>query len=100
MRRSLGFMMISLFLTACSHNPYLDASLTQYQGKDQAWIEKELGPPAAKSSRFFGGEKWIYSRIAGGKSGPPLFNFKANECQMILYFDKENMVSDSSYSGC
>ena len=100
MRASLGILMICLLLTACSHNPYLDASLTRYQGKDQAWIEKELGPPDAKSSRFFGGEKWIYNRIAGGKSGPPLFNFKANECQMILFFDKENMVSDSSYSGC
>jgi len=100
MRASLKISAICLLLTACSHNPYLDATLTRYQGKDQAWIEKELGPPDAKTSRFFGGEKWIYNRIAGGKAGPPLLNFKATECQMILFFDKENMVSDSSYSGC
>jgi hypothetical protein len=100
MRALLKISAICLLLTACSHNPYLDASLTRYQGKDQVWIEKELGPPDAKTSRFFGGEKWIYNRIAGGKAGPPLLNFKATECQMILFFDKENMVSDSSYSGC
>lgn len=60
-------------LTGCSHNPYLDASLTRYQGKDKRWIEKELGAPDAKTSRFFGGEKWMYNRIAGGKTSPPLF---------------------------
>ena len=100
MRALLKISAICLLLTACSHNPYLDASLTRYQGKDQVWIEKELGPPDAKTSRFFGGEKWIYNRIAGGKAGPPLLNFKATECQMILFNDKESMVSDSSYSGC
>ena len=100
MRALLKISAICLLLTACSHNPYLDASLTRYQGKDQVWIEKELGPPDAKTSRFFGGEKWIFNRIAGGKAGPPLLNFKATECQMILFFDKENMVSASSYSGC
>ncbi len=91
---------VGLVGTACSHNPYLDASLTRYQGKDKAWIEKELGAPDARSARFFGGEKWTYNRIAGGKGGPPLFNFKATECQMILFFDKDDIIADSSYSGC
>lgn len=100
MRTSASLLAITLLAGSCSHNPYVDASLTRYQGKDRAWIEKELGAPDAKTSRFFGGEKWTYNRIAGGKAGPPLFNFKANECQMILFFDKDETVSDSSYSGC
>lgn len=100
MRTSRWLLVIWLLAGACSHNPYLDASLTRYKGKDKAWIEKELGAPDAKASRFFGGEKWIYNRIAGGKASPPLFNFKANECQTILFFDKDEIVSDSSYSGC
>jgi hypothetical protein len=39
-------------------------------------------------------------RIAGGKSGPPLFNFSPNQCQILLKFDKEEKLSDYSYSGC
>jgi hypothetical protein len=91
---------IVLVGSACSHNPYLDNSLARYQGKDKAWIEKELGSPDARSSRFFGGEKWTYNRIAGGKTALPLFNFKATECQTILFFDKDDVVSDANYSGC
>ena len=100
MRRSLWVLAVVVTAGACSHNPYLDASLTRYQGKDKAWVEKELGTPDARSTRFFGGEKWTYNRIAGGKEGPPLLNFKATECQMTLIFDKDDTVSDSTYSGC
>ncbi|HQY56281.1 MAG: hypothetical protein WBB60_18550 [Nitrospira sp.] len=100
MRTSVWLLAVALMAAGCSHNPYMDASLTRYQGKDRAWIEKELGAPDAKTSRFFGGEKWTYNRIAGGTAGPPLFNFKANECQMILFFDKNDTVSDTNYSGC
>lgn len=100
MRTSVWLLAVALMAAGCSHNPYMDASLTRYEGKDRAWIEKELGAPDAKTSRFFGGEKWTYNRIAGGTAGPPLFNFKANECQMILFFDKNDTVSDTSYSGC
>lgn len=100
MRTSVWLLAVALMAADCSHNPYMDASLTRYQGKDRAWIEKELGAPDAKTSRFFGGEKWTYNRIAGGTAGPPLFNFKANECQMILFFDKNDTVSDTNYSGC
>jgi len=100
MRTSVWLLAVALMAGGCSHNPYMDASLTRYQGKDRTWIEKELGAPDAKTSRFFGGEKWTYNRIAGGAAGAPLFNFKANECQMILFFDKNDTVSDTSYSGC
>ena len=100
MRTSVWLLAVALMAAGCSHNPYMDASLTRYQGKDRAWIEKELGAPDAKTSRFFGGEKWTYNRIAGGTARPPLFNFKANECQMILFFDKNDTVSDTNYSGC
>ena len=100
MRTSVWLLAVALMAAGCSHNPYMDASLTRYQGKDRAWIEKELGAPDAKTSRFFGGEKWTYNRIAGGTAGPPLFNFKANECQMILFFEKNDTVSDTNYSGC
>ena len=100
MRTSVWLLAVALMAAGCSHNPYMDASLTRYQGKDRAWIEKELGAPDAKTSRFFGGEKWTYNRIAGGTAGPPRFNFKANECQMILFFDKNDTVSDTNYSGC
>ena len=64
MRKSAWLIAIALLSGACSHNPYLDASLTRYQGKDRAWIEKELGAPDAKTSRFFGGEKWTYNPVS------------------------------------
>ena len=100
MRPLFRLLAVVVLTEACSHNPYLDASLTRYQGKDRAWIEKKMGAPDARTSRFFGGEKWTYNRISGGKTGAPLFNFKANECQLILFFNKDETVSDSSYSGC
>ena len=100
MRPLFRLLAVVVLTEACSHNPYLDASLTRYQGKDRAWIEKEMGAPDARTTRFFGGEKWTYNRIAGGKAGAPLFNFKANECQLILLFNKDDTVSDASYSGC
>ncbi len=102
MTRIFWIFTIALALAACSHNSYLEASLkpAELQGKDKAWFEKNWGPPDGKTARFFGGEKWIYYRIAGGKSSLPLFNFKANECQITLLFDKEDKFSDYSYSGC
>jgi hypothetical protein len=102
MRRFVWSVLLWLFVTACSHNPYLEASLkpAEFQGKDKAWFEKNWGPPDGRTARFFGGEKWIYYRIAGGKSGLPLFNFQPNECQITLFFDKEDRFADSSYSGC
>lgn len=102
MRRSAWLLSLTLLLTACGGNPYLDASLkpAELQGKDKAWFEKNWGTPDGKSTRFFGGETWTYYRIAGGKSTFPLFNFSPNQCQITLKFDKEDKLSDSSYSGC
>jgi hypothetical protein len=89
MRRSLWVLFFSLLVACAGNNPYLEASLkpAELQGKD-------------KASRFFGGETWTYYRIAGGKSGPPLFNFTPNQCQITLKFDKDEKMSDYSYSGC
>ena len=103
MRLSAMLLISCLALTSCSSsNPYLEASLkpAELQGKDKAWFEKNWGAPSGKATRFFGGETWTYYRIAGGKSGAPLFNFSPNECQITLKFDKEEKLSDSSYSGC
>ncbi|MGQ0811030.1 MAG: hypothetical protein ACT4OO_07380 [Nitrospiraceae bacterium] len=103
MRRSIWFIpVIMLLWIGCDHNPYLEASLkpAEMQGKEKAWFEKNWGTPNGKSPRFFGGETWTYYRIAGGQSGPPLFNFKPNQCQITLKFDKEDKLSDYSYSDC
>jgi hypothetical protein len=104
MRRPAWLLVLCvLFTAACGGgNPYLEASLkpAELQGKDKAWFEKNWGTPDGKASRFFGGETWTYYRIAGGKSSLPLFNFSPNQCQITLKFDKEEKLSDYSYSGC
>ncbi len=103
MRRSAWWLWFCLVLTACGgSNPYLDASLkpAELQGKNKAWFEKNWGAPDGKAARFFGGETWTYYRIAGGRASLPLFNFSPNECQITLKFDKEDTLSDYSYSGC
>ncbi len=103
MKRSAWVLLFTLTLTGCGgNNPYLEQSLkpAELQGKDKAWFEKNWGAPNGKSTRFFGGETWTYYRIAGGKSGPFLFDFSPHECQITLKFDKEEKLSDSSYSGC
>jgi hypothetical protein len=103
MQRFVWLLIVSLITASCSaNNPYLDASLkpAELQGKDKGWFEKNWGAPDGKASRFFGGETWTYYRIAGGKSGPPFFNFSPNQCQITLKFGKDEKLSDSSYSGC
>ena len=101
MKRMVWIFTIALTLAACSHNPYLEASLkpAELREKTRPGLRKTRAP-RWETSRFFGGEKWIYYRIAGGKTSLPLFNFKANECQITLLFDKEDKFSDYSYSGC
>ncbi|GKS56878.1 hypothetical protein YTPLAS18_04050 [Nitrospira sp.] len=100
MTQRAGWVLMGLMLAGCSHNAYLEQSLAGAIGKDKAWVEKQYGTPEAKATSFFGKESWTYYRIAGGKSGPPLFNFSPNECQITVKFDKEERVSDYSYSGC
>ena len=99
MRALLKISAICLLLTACSHNPYLDASLTRYQGKIKSGLRRNWGLLMQRRLVFLGRSGFTIESLEG-KAGPPLLNFKATECQMILFFDKENMVSDSSYSGC
>jgi hypothetical protein len=102
MRGAIGLLLALMVVTGCGRNPYLEASLkpAEWEGKDQAWFEKNWGPPNGKASRFFGGEKWTYFRIAGGTRGPLSFNYSPNECQIHLYFDKEEKLDSYSYSGC
>ena len=103
MRRSVWMLAGYLFLAGCGGgNPYLEQSLkpAELQGKDKAWFAKNWGEPSGKAPRFFGGETWTYYRIAGGESGPPLFNFKPTQCEITLKFDKEDKLSDYNYSGC
>ncbi len=95
--------LLGLFFAGCGGgNPYLDASLepAKFEGKDQAWFEENMGTPSAKSARFGGGETWIYSRIAGGKTHFPFFNFNANQCKITLEFDKEQKLDDYEYTDC
>lgn len=100
MRQTAMLVVLALLTAGCSHNAYLEQSLSGAIGRDKAWVEKQYGSPNAKASRFFGGETWTYYRIAGGKSSLPLFNFTPNECQITMKFDKEDRVTDYSYSGC
>ncbi|TFG64703.1 MAG: hypothetical protein E4H32_02655 [Nitrospirales bacterium] len=101
-RRYVLVCALGLLLAGCCGNPYLDASLdpATFQGKDQAWFEENWGKPSAKSSRFFGGESWIYTRIAGGETHFPFFNFTPNQCQITLDFDKDQKLDDYSYTDC
>jgi hypothetical protein len=101
----LKYVVIGLFAClciACGGNPYLDASLdpAKFEGKDKAWFEEHWGKPSGKSARFFGGESWVYTRIAGGERRFPFFNFAPNKCQIVLYFDKEDRLDDYKYRDC
>ncbi|MBI4401167.1 MAG: hypothetical protein HY581_06010 [Nitrospirae bacterium] len=102
MNRMGGLLCALVLVAGCGGNPYLDASLkpAELEGKDKVWFEKNWGAPSAKSPRFFGGETWTYFRIAGGQSGPLLFNFAPNQCQITLKFGKDEKLSSYSYSGC
>ena len=100
---SAGVVLVfGLLLGACGGNPYLDASLdpAEMEGKPQSWFEENWGKPSGKSARFFGGETWVYSRIAGGETRFPFFNFSPNKCKIILDFDKEGKLEDYEYTDC
>ena len=100
MMRRAAWALIGLMLAGCSHNAYLEQSLSGSIGKDKAWVEQQYGAPNARATSFFGKESWTYYRITGGKSGLPLFNFSPNECQITVKFDKDERVSGYNYSGC
>lgn len=69
------------------------------KGKSQAWFQEHWGKPRAKAKRFFGGETWVYFRLAG-KASFPLSDTAPAECQIRLDFDKEGALEDSGFSGC
>ncbi len=95
--------LLGLFCAGCGGgNPYLDASLepAKFEGKDQAWFEENMGNPSGKSTRFGGGETWIYSRIAGGETHFPFFNFSPNQCKITLEFGKDQKLNDYEYTDC
>ena len=98
----VGVVLLGFVLSSCGGNPYLEASLdpAEFEGKNQAWFEEKWGKPTAKSARFFGGETWVYSRIAGGKTSFPFFNFSPNECRIKLDFDKKGKLDSYNYSDC
>jgi hypothetical protein len=102
MRPTHAMILVVALLMGCGGNPYLNASLdpAELEGKDKAWFEKNWGAPSGKSPRFFGGETWTYFRIAGGQSGPLLFNFTPNQCQITLRFNTDALLSSYKYSGC
>ena len=93
---------VAIFFAGCRGNPYLDSSLgpAKLQGKSQAWFEDNWGNPSAKAKRFFGGETWIYFRIAGEERPFSFFNDGPNECQISLDFGKEGNLEASGYFGC
>jgi len=91
-----------LSLVSCmGGNPYLDTSLepAKARGETQAWFEEEWGMPSSKASRWFGGEIWTYTRIAGGKR-TFLGNFDPHTCTITLKFDDERKLTSYKYSGC
>ena len=101
-RRYVFTVALGLLLAGCGSNPYLEASLdpATFEGKDQAWFEENWGKPSGKTSRFLGGESWVYSRIAGGATHFPFFNFSPNQCQITLDFDDEEKLTDYDYTDC
>ena len=91
-----------LMMVGCGGNPYLDASLNpaEFEGKDQAWFEENWGKPNGKSKRFFGGETWVYHRIAGGENRFPFYNYSPNTCEIELDFDDDGKLDSYDYSDC
>ena len=100
--RFILILLTGCLLFGCGGNPYIDASLdpAELEGRDQAWFEENWGKPMGKAQRFFGGESWMYHRIAGGKTGFPFFNFSPNECDITLNFSEEGKLDSYDLSGC
>ena len=98
----MGVVVFVFVLAGCGGNPYLNASLdpAKFEGKDKDWFEDKWGKPSGKSPRFFGGETWVYHRIAGGAKHFPFFNFSPNSCEITLDFDEEEKLDSYDYSDC
>lgn len=102
MRWTMTLLLAVILAVGCGGNPYLDATLqpAEFEGKNKAWFEKNWGPPSGKAPRWFGGEEWIYFRIAGAQSGMLGLSSTPTQCQITLKFDKEEKLSSYKYSGC
>ena len=98
----IALFSVVLFFVGCGGTSYWDSPLdsAELQGKSQAWFEENWGTPSAKAQRFFGGETWVYFRIAEQKKTFSFFNYESNDCQISLDFDKGGKLEDSGYSGC
>lgn len=97
----IGVTALMLLVSCMGGNPYLETSLepAKARGETAAWFEKEWGMPSSKASRWFGGEVWTYTRIAGGKR-TFLGNFDPRTCTITLKFDDERKLASYKYSGC
>ena len=73
--------------------------VAELNGKPQAWFQENWGNPGGKAKRFFGGETWVYDRLAG-KASFPLSDTATAGCRIRLDFDKEGTLEDSGFSGC
>jgi hypothetical protein len=95
-------VLMASIMIGCGGNPYLDASLdpAEMEGRSQEWFLENWGKPNGKSARFFGGESWVYTRIAGGKTRWPFSKFTPNKCQIILNFNKEGRLDNYKYTDC
>lgn len=99
---TIVLLLLGLASAGCGGNPYLDASLqpAELEGKTQAWFEEHWGAPTGKAKRFFGGETWVYHRIAGGVNRFPFFNFSPNACEISLDFDENGKLDSYDYTDC
>jgi hypothetical protein len=101
MRRAATLLGLLVLTTACSSNPYLEHTLkpAAQRHETKEWFQKEWGQPDGRSSRMWGGELWTYYRIAGG-TRRFLAGINPHDCEIKLYFDKQDQLDDYSYSGC
>ena len=102
MRRLAMMLGLAAFMVRCASNPYLEQSLKPAAQRHEAkeWFEKEWGKPSGASTRFWGGEKWTYYRIAGG-TARVLGGINPHQCEIELFFDKDGKLDDYNYSsGC
>lgn len=98
-RQYLFLGVVGLFCAGCGGGD-TSQDLVKLEGKTQTWFKENWGKPSAKVSRFFGGEKWVYSRIYEGGFRFPLLNSSPNQCPITLEFDKEQALESFNFTDC